>query len=185
VSALLKTRRSQLKHAKTYYVPENLTTTSEYPEIFVQNYMDGCYDEVLADNDEYSSDDSSESLFRGSEIDSDMHISDSEESEAEGLAHESHDNEVFAKKTGGKPPGPIEGLKRQGFQKRTDYLLQPILEFLDRPENNGMDLKTLFALFLRRVSSDTSSKQHYRPVHVLLCKLHLKFILMLSKPRFG
>ena len=141
----------------------------------------------MADNDEYSSD-SDESLFRGSEIDSDMYISDSEESDVEDseLGHVdyyAHDNEVFAKKTGGKPPGPIEGLKRQGFQNRTDYLLQPILKFLARPENNGMDLKTLLAMFLRRVSSDTSYPQHYRLVHVLLCKLHLKFIRMLSKEK--
>ena len=183
----MQTRRSQLKNAKTYFVPENLATTKEYPEIFVQHFTDGCYDQVLADNDEYSSD-SDESLFRGSEIDSDMFISDSEESDVEDseLGHVdyyAHDNEVFAKKTGGKPPGPIEGLKRQGFQKRTDYLLQPILKFLARPENKGMDLKTLLALFLRRVSSDTSYPQHYRLVHVLLCKFHLNSLRMLSKEK--
>ena len=187
VTALLKTRRSQMKHSKTYFVPKNLTTTKEFPEIFVQHFTDGCYDKTLADNDDYSSDE--ESLFRGSEIDSDMYISDPEMSDVEdselGHVHYyAHDNEVFARKTGGKRPGPIEGLGRQGFQSRTDYLLQPIIKFLDRPENNGMDLKTLLAMFLRRVSSDYSSK-HYRLVHVLLCKLHLKFISMLSKPRFG
>ena len=175
----MKIRRDQLKHAKTYFVPKDLTTTKEYPEIFVQHYTDGSSDKVLADDDEYSSDDSSESLFRGSEIDSDMLISDSEDSEEElasaHASYEPNDNEVFEKKTGGCPPGPIEGLGKQGFRKRTDYLLQPILEFLDRPENSGMDIKTLLALFLRRVSNDTTSKKHYRHVHVLLCKLPFLF----------
>ena len=57
---------------------------------------------------------------------------------------------IIAESKGGRTPGPLEGVGDQSFNLRTDSILKLILEFLDEPENNGMDLLTFLCKLGKR-----------------------------------
>ena len=62
----------------------------------------------------------------------------------------------------GPPLRPLEGLKDGAYKNRTDPALQPVLEFLDQQENDGMSLKIFLARAGRRFCLDPNSR-HYNP----------------------
>ena len=57
---------------------------------------------------------------------------------------------VIAESKGGRTMGPLEGVGDQSFNLRTDSILKLILEFLDQPENEGMDLLTFLCKLGKR-----------------------------------
>ena len=57
---------------------------------------------------------------------------------------------VIAESKAGRGPGPLEGVGDQSFNLRTDSILKLILEFLDQPENEGMDLLTFLCKLGKR-----------------------------------
>ena len=57
---------------------------------------------------------------------------------------------IAGSKSGGQTPGPLEGVGDQSFNLRTDSILKLILEFLDQPENDGMDLLTFLCKLGKR-----------------------------------
>ena len=60
----------------------------------------------------------------------------------------------------GAPLKPLEKLVSKNFNLRTDEILDPILEFLSRPENKNYSLKKLLARLGRRESLNPFSEHN-------------------------
>ena len=99
------------------------------------------------------------------ESDNESYIYESEEVESSDFSTNSEsetENEepVRIKSNKGRPFKSINDLDEQSFKKRTENIYRSILDFLDQPENKGLDISVLLSKIGRRACGDPYSR-HY------------------------